>query len=357
LRREGDGPAPGGLAAGALAFIWLVDTNQNPSTGQLHFFVGSEFNLRVANYGQGWIGLIDVISGPPVGWGSVFIDGATVSIAVTRSQLGSPTAFNWEICTLGGSPGDSADQFATENIVADPPPLGGVGRVRIDPVTLALFGHPPKSYVQALASDEAGAPVSLRGRQVLFFSTDATVAAVNEQGVVEGKGGAGTVQVTARVENGADVATTVYYVLKRYNLHLSLPDTPTGQLLVFDSTGTRITEGLEFSGFDGHTDSIGSKAYNQELSQRRAGARWVAAHRANDHDCCGIVFPSPAPCRNPTEYVGGTCCPRNRPYDLPFAGVQPGPCTKRPGVTPVCSPLARTWTPLTNTSTTPVAYW
>lgn len=37
-------------------------------------------------------------------------------------------------------------------------------------------------------------------------------------------------------------------------------------------------------------------------------------------------------------------------------GVQPGPRTTRPGVAPVCSPSSRTWTPFTNTASTPVAY-
>ena len=37
--------------------------------------------------------------------------------------------------------------------------------------------------------------------------------------------------------------------------------------------------------------------------------------------------------------------------------VQPGPRTTRPGRAPVCSPLASTGSPLTNTWTMPVAYW
>ncbi len=37
--------------------------------------------------------------------------------------------------------------------------------------------------------------------------------------------------------------------------------------------------------------------------------------------------------------------------------IHPGPRTTFPGVAPVCSPFARTWTPLTNTWTIPVAYW
>jgi len=39
----------------------------------------------------------------------------------------------------------------------------------------------------------------------------------------------------------------------------------------------------------------------------------------------------------------------------PGQPVQPGPRTTRPGLAPVCLPPAITWTPLTNTSSTPVA--
>ena len=39
------------------------------------------------------------------------------------------------------------------------------------------------------------------------------------------------------------------------------------------------------------------------------------------------------------------------------AGRQPWPRTTRPGLAPVCSPPARTWTPLTKTWRIPVAYW
>ena len=37
--------------------------------------------------------------------------------------------------------------------------------------------------------------------------------------------------------------------------------------------------------------------------------------------------------------------------------LQPGPRRNLPGVAPVCSPSFSTWTPFTNSCTTPVAYW
>ena len=58
---------------------------------------------------------------------------------------------------------------------------------------------------------------------------------------------------------------------------------------------------------------------------------------------------------SPPIYSLPTALPTPRQAPPPGQPVQPGPLTKRPGVAPVGSPPLSTWTPLTNTSRTPVA--
>jgi|GEM_PF-6306186 hypothetical protein len=75
---------------GTVAYLWMIDTDLDPNTGQRHFFVGSEYNVRLAFYDGHWQGWVDPISERPGGGQCpVFVDNDTVSILVRRSQIGN----------------------------------------------------------------------------------------------------------------------------------------------------------------------------------------------------------------------------------------------------------------------------
>ncbi|MFH0980155.1 MAG: CARDB domain-containing protein, partial [Planctomycetota bacterium] len=85
-----------------LTFLWLVDADQNPDTGQPHGALGSEFNVRVVvgeTYGGAFV---DVTGGLPGGGiGAWAVSDNTVTMTIGLDQIASPQLFNWR-CDAGG---------------------------------------------------------------------------------------------------------------------------------------------------------------------------------------------------------------------------------------------------------------
>lgn len=216
-------------------YLWLIDTDKNQATGQTHKFIGSEYNIRLANYDGLWQGWIDVINqgSPGGGSGSVFINGSTVSILVKKAQIGSPASFNWEIDTFSDSSGgDEADAYATMTLSQI---INGISKIKLSPNQLILRNGQTTGTVNVLAFDDQNNSVSLNGRKIEFFSTNPSVATVDNSGVVKGTG-FGSTEITARVDSIISSDTT-QVMLGRCNLIppillLSVKDNSTGQLTV-----------------------------------------------------------------------------------------------------------------------------
>ncbi len=85
-----------------ITYIWLIDADQDPDTGQPHGPIGSEFNLRTVvgeNYGGTYI---DITGGLPGGGPAVGeVDGSSARITLTHDQIASPAAFNWSCSVFG----------------------------------------------------------------------------------------------------------------------------------------------------------------------------------------------------------------------------------------------------------------
>ncbi len=85
----------------SVTYIWLVDADNYPSTGQSPGNVGSEFNVR-AVIGQNPIfagGYVDIVGAMQDagtgGTGIVAVDGNRISMTISRSQIASPRRFHW----------------------------------------------------------------------------------------------------------------------------------------------------------------------------------------------------------------------------------------------------------------------
>ena len=80
-----------------ITFLWLIDADNNPETGQNPWEqVGSEFNVR-AVVGSSVDGYVDVTGAwpPGGGQGSVTIDGNQIQITIEMEQIGSPDLFHF----------------------------------------------------------------------------------------------------------------------------------------------------------------------------------------------------------------------------------------------------------------------
>ena len=99
MELRGDVPDPLDLGDpnANITYIWLVDADNNPDTGQSPGGIGSEFNVRVVvsptpNAG----GFVDVVGElPGGGLGSVQVYGNQVAITIDKTQIASPEYFHW----------------------------------------------------------------------------------------------------------------------------------------------------------------------------------------------------------------------------------------------------------------------
>jgi hypothetical protein len=237
MQVRGDIPSPVEPGCG-ITYIWLIDTDQNISTGQPHVFVGSEYNVRVAYFRGIWEGWIDVINWDDPGGGSapVFVKDRTVSILIKRSQIGGAVTFNWEIDSFSDqSAGDSANSYTTATLSDTSPPAGTIDTIRIYPPHLVLRNGQTIGAVGILVRDRDGAPLSLTGRDILFFSSRPSAATVTDSGEVTGMA-YGHSHITAKVD-GIMTANMAVITAGEFNLIppillLSVNDEPTGTLSI-----------------------------------------------------------------------------------------------------------------------------
>lgn len=99
MELRGDIPDPLDLADpnANITYIWLVDADNNPNTGQSPGLVGSEFNVRVVisqtPHAGGFVDITGALSGG--GLGSVQVTDNHVAITIDKSQIASPDHFHW----------------------------------------------------------------------------------------------------------------------------------------------------------------------------------------------------------------------------------------------------------------------
>jgi len=100
MELRGDVPDPQDLLEynSAAAYLWLVDADNNPNTGQSPGDSGSEFNVRAVisqnpNLAGGFVD--NVAELPGGGSGTVQVIGKQVRITIFLSQIASPDAFHW----------------------------------------------------------------------------------------------------------------------------------------------------------------------------------------------------------------------------------------------------------------------
>jgi hypothetical protein len=240
---------------GVVVYLWMIDTDLNPSTGQKHAFVGSEYNIRVAFYDGHWQGWVDPIGQRPGGGQCpVFIDNNTIFITVKRSQIGDASRFNWEVSASDDRGGyDGADSYAFCQLLSDIPSSGVASEILISPSRLALSNSTPSGKLSISVKDARGKEIPFSS--VKFFVDYPSMVYVSDTGEVRpAVGRFGHCWITAKVDgiissNHVDV-TVGSAVLLPPILLLSPSGNPTGKLSVqvYDAYGNKISpKTIEFS--------------------------------------------------------------------------------------------------------------
>ncbi len=168
-------------------YLWFVDTDQDPATGQPHGDVGSEFNVRAVigqTYGGGWV---DVTGAAPGGGdGVVTIDGSTIRIRVWLHQIDNPAAFNWNCGTfriVGGVHANGNDDTAVA--AAAPLPYTPPAAIAVTtPILILCPSGPATGQLQVELRDAAGNVLPNAGHAFTYHSTNDAVATVDADGLV-----------------------------------------------------------------------------------------------------------------------------------------------------------------------------
>jgi len=189
-------------------YMWLVDTDRDPSTGFPYAHVGGEFNVRAANHGDGWFGVIEQLakSNEQI---TLSIDGSEIKLTIARSQIGDPSVFDWEVETYSSSAaGDTTDYYMTEAYDEDLV----VTAVVIDPPELELletwWGRPKVSI------DSNFGTYQIPPFTVDWSSSDPNVADADSEGrIIASTAGVATLTANIQGKTGSTVVTVASPVL------------------------------------------------------------------------------------------------------------------------------------------------
>jgi hypothetical protein len=168
-------------------YLWFIDTDSDPATGQPHDGLGSEFNVRAVigqNWGGGWADVTGSVPGG--GDGVVTVDGNTISITVWLGQMGDPDTFAWRCGTfaeLDGSwvPGNAE----TEILSASTLPFTPYARATVvTPILELCPTGPATGQLQVVLRDAAGNILPNEDHVLTYHSTSESVATVDANGLV-----------------------------------------------------------------------------------------------------------------------------------------------------------------------------
>jgi hypothetical protein len=237
-----------------VVYLWAIDTDLNPNTGQRHFFVGSEYNIRATFYDGHWQGWVDPIGQRPGGGQClVFIDNDTVSILVKRSQIGNATHFSWGVFASDDRDGyDGADSYSICQLLSEIPSSDVVSEILLSPSQLILSNGISSGKLSISVKDVNGEKLSFSS--VKFFVDHPAMINITTQGeVLAIPGKFGYCWITAKVDgiissNHVEVAIGSAFLLPP--ILLLSPDNPTGKLMIeaYDAYGNKVfPKTIEFS--------------------------------------------------------------------------------------------------------------
>ena len=215
----------------SITYLWFVDADDDPNTGQFHGDFGSDFNVRAVvseTQGGGWVDVCGNLPGG--GGGEVTIAGNLIRITVGLPQIANPEHFPWRCSTFQMRNGTYApgNPFTVID-TATPAPYTSPARVAITTPLLMLIPE-VSGQLEIEVRDTAGALLPTEDYHLICQSDNEAVATVDEYGLV-------TAHPTA-FEHGETAYVTV-----------SADGIPSGNTAVIRVTGTDL--GVSHEMYDG----------------------------------------------------------------------------------------------------------
>jgi len=189
-----------------ITFLWLIDVDNDPATGQPHGGVGSEFNVRATMSGNARGGFVDVTGSlPGGGMGDVVMTGHRVEMTIGLTQIALPTDFTWRSNAFqdvgGAGYWNGETQIATGTTLPYTPPA----HVEITtPFLLLSPSGPATGQLQVALWDADGVLLDNANHNLSFTSDNEAFATVDSDGIVTIHSAPGESGHTAYVDLEAD---------------------------------------------------------------------------------------------------------------------------------------------------------
>lgn len=143
-----------------ITYIWLVDADNNPNTGQNPGGIGSEFNVRVVIsqnpvFSGGYVDVTGAMQGPGMGGtGTVEVAGNIARITINRSQIASVRRFHWR-----SDAGSYMGGVGRSNGITPESGLARVSRYGVLTVPASDYYQVGDSYLYAVTESDPYNPV------------------------------------------------------------------------------------------------------------------------------------------------------------------------------------------------------
>ncbi|MCP4250088.1 MAG: hypothetical protein GY778_23855 [bacterium] len=170
-----------------LTFLWLVDADNDPLTGQPHQQLGSEFNVRAVvspTFGGGYVDVTGALPGG--GLGEVTILGNRIEITIFLGQIADPDDFHWscDACHAVDNVAVSAN-YETAVTTATTLPYTAPARVTVvTPLLMLSPSGPATGQLQVEVRDIHGDLMPIGDYRLTFSSSNDAVASVDANGLV-----------------------------------------------------------------------------------------------------------------------------------------------------------------------------
>jgi hypothetical protein len=225
MRMRGTLPTSMPTPDDTLFFLWLIDSDHNPNTGQYWGNLGADFKV-VAKIGQrNGGGVVDVLGDLPGGGaGTVTIVRDTIRISIRAGQVGFPKEFDWCVAsaaTINGwfVSGNNISVLGSTVVLPNTPPA----RIELFPPMLCLSPtRQSTGQVSVRLFDEYGLQLPADRYSVQFHSSDPALVGVDSAGMVSVNGGSTECDRPIWVSAAVDGLESVNQVLIR-SLDGSLP--------------------------------------------------------------------------------------------------------------------------------------
>jgi hypothetical protein len=175
---RGDIPRDPDILNHFTTYMWFLDTDKNPATGQPRGSVGSEYNVLACwrenfLFGRGSVEVIPGSAPAPFACctAPMFVGGNVVRVLVRRDQIGGASSFRWRCAVFSWSGiWDDIEQPGEVTLLPDFHPPGVPARVTVDGYQCLRDGLTAIS-VHPRVYDGTGQRLSLSGRSITLCTS------------------------------------------------------------------------------------------------------------------------------------------------------------------------------------------